>query len=164
MKFYYAQILWIVYHYLVVILSTRYVFIVKMYWYNLKQYKSLKYQTIAVWNVKHDSRTKISLYYSLMLFKMSIGMPLECTKELEQNENADQRSHILTRFLQQNILTHIPIIRSLDIWFFKGALSWNRRPWYLSLNLNDIKLIVLANESLYSLRLCTHSHSGMYIA
>ena len=50
-----------------------------------------------------------------MLFKMSIGMPLECTKEMEQNENADQRSHILTRFLQQNILTHIPIIRSLDI-------------------------------------------------
>ena len=36
-----------------------------------------------------------------MLFTTSIGMALECTKEIEQNENADQRSHILTRFLQQ---------------------------------------------------------------
>ena len=36
-----------------------------------------------------------------MFFKTSIGMPLEFTKEMEQNENADQRSHILTRFLQQ---------------------------------------------------------------
>ena len=43
----------------------------------------------------------ISLSYSIKFFKTSIGMPLECTKEIEQNENVHQRSHILTRFLQQ---------------------------------------------------------------